>query len=62
MINYKKANNKRDVFVCCRLIMFPIFTSGTNDAYVTIKLGDEKFQTSVKERTDAPEWQEECDL
>ncbi|XP_022235705.1 rab11 family-interacting protein 1-like, partial [Limulus polyphemus] len=35
---------------------------GTNDAYVTIQLGKEKFQTSVQERVKNPEWHEECDL
>ena len=37
--------------------------SGTNDAFVTISLGKEKFQTSVKQKalTDL-EWQEECEL
>ena len=36
--------------------------AGTNDAYVTIQLGKEKYQTSIKERCDNPEWHEECDL
>uniref|UniRef100_T1JBB1 C2 domain-containing protein n=1 Tax=Strigamia maritima TaxID=126957 RepID=T1JBB1_STRMM len=36
--------------------------NGTNDAFVTIQLGKEKFQTSVKEKTDNPEWNEECEL
>ena len=36
--------------------------SGTNDAYVTIQLGKEKFQTTVKERSENPDWHEECDL
>ena len=35
---------------------------GTNDAYVMIQLGKEKYQTSVKDKTDAPQWYEECDL
>ncbi|XP_076331673.1 rab11 interacting protein isoform X2 [Tachypleus tridentatus] len=35
---------------------------GTNDAYVTIQLGKEKFQTSVQEKVKNPEWHEECDL
>jgi len=36
---------------------------GTNDAFVTIGLGKEKFQTSVKERSGDPvEWNEQCEL
>ena len=40
------------------------FTSlGTNDAFVTIALGKEKFQTSVKEKSSDPvEWNEQCEL
>ncbi|KAF2369116.1 Rab-binding domain FIP-RBD [Trinorchestia longiramus] len=35
----------------------------TNDAFVVIALGKEKFQTSIKERAGDPvEWHEECDL
>lgn len=34
--------------------------SGTNDAYVTIKLGKEKFQTTLRERAKDPEWHEQC--
>ena len=30
--------------------------NGTNDAFVTIGLGKEKFQTSVKEKVEDPEW------
>lgn len=29
---------------------------------MTIQLGKEKFETSVLEKTKAPEWNEECDL
>ena len=35
---------------------------GTNDAFVTIGLGKEKFQTSVKEKAEDPEWSEQCEL
>ena len=36
---------------------------GTNDAFVTIALGKEKFQTTVKEKaTDPVEWSEQCEL
>ena len=36
---------------------------GTNDAFVTISLGKEKFQTSVKQKSPPDlEWQEECEL
>jgi len=36
---------------------------GTNDAFVTIALGKEKFQTSVKEKSSDPvEWNEQCEL
>ncbi|CAB3361496.1 Hypothetical predicted protein [Cloeon dipterum] len=37
--------------------------NGTNDAFVTIALGKEKYQTSVKEKAvGAVEWHEECEL
>jgi len=36
--------------------------NGTNDAFVTIGLGKEKFQTSVKEKSEEPEWCEQCEL
>ena len=36
--------------------------NGTNDAFVTIGLGKEKFQTSVKEKVEDPEWCEQCEL
>jgi len=35
---------------------------GSNDSYVVIGLGREKYQTSIQERSLNPEWQEECDL
>eukprot|EP00092_Neocalanus_flemingeri_P003034 GFUD01003243.1.p1 GENE.GFUD01003243.1~~GFUD01003243.1.p1 ORF type:complete len:560 (+),score=162.20 GFUD01003243.1:269-1948(+) len=36
---------------------------GTNDAFVTIALGKEKFQTSVKEKSSDPvQWNEQCEL
>lgn len=36
---------------------------GTNDAFVTIALGKEKFQTSVKEKSsNLVEWNEQCEL
>jgi Rab11 family-interacting protein 1/2/5 len=36
---------------------------GTNDAFVTISLGKEKYQTSVKDKAADPvEWHEECEL
>jgi len=37
--------------------------NGTNHAFVTIGLGKEKYQTSVKEKvTDPVEWHEKCEL
>ncbi|XP_070565557.1 rab11 family-interacting protein 2-like [Ptychodera flava] len=36
--------------------------NGTNDAYVIMAMGKEKFQTSVVERTTHPQWDEQCDL
>ena len=36
--------------------------SGTNDAYVTVELGKEKFQTEVKEKCDNPVWNEELQM
>ena len=39
------------------------FLSGTNDAFVTIALGKEKYQTSVKEKaTESVDWCEQCEL
>ena len=36
---------------------------GTNDAYVSISLGEEKFQTRVKKNTiDVVEWMQQLDL
>ena len=36
---------------------------GTNDAFVTISLGKEKYQTTVKEKCSDPvEWNEQCEL
>ena len=39
-----------------------ILSAGTNDAFVTIGLGKEKFQTSVREKTETPDWSEQCEL
>ncbi|XP_040565696.1 uncharacterized protein Rip11 isoform X1 [Lepeophtheirus salmonis] len=37
--------------------------NNSNDAFVTIALGKEKYQTSVKKKvTDQPEWCEQCEL
>jgi len=37
--------------------------NGTNDAFVTISLGKEKFQTSVREKSGPQaEWSEQCEL
>ncbi len=37
--------------------------NGKNDAFVTIAMGKEKFQTSVKEKsTENVEWCEQCEL
>lgn len=39
------------------------YFTGTNDCFVTISLGKEKFQTSVKLKSPTNlEWQEECEL
>ena len=36
---------------------------GTNDAFVLIELGKEKFQTSVKVKTtDEVKWNEQCEM
>ncbi|XP_064634645.1 rab11 family-interacting protein 1-like [Lineus longissimus] len=35
---------------------------GAIDAYVTIQLGKEKYQTSVVDKSESPVWDEECDL
>lgn len=43
--------------------LIPKGKNGTNDAFVTIALGKEKFQTTVKEKsTDPVEWSEQCEL
>ena len=39
-----------------------ILTPGTNDVFVTICLGKERFQTSVKEKAENPVWCEQCEL
>ena len=36
--------------------MFIFVVVGTNDAFVSIGLCKEKFQTSVKEKSEDPEW------
>ncbi|XP_025088297.1 rab11 family-interacting protein 1-like isoform X2 [Pomacea canaliculata] len=36
--------------------------SGSNDVFVTIQLGKEKYQTSTIKNAQNPEWFEECDL
>ncbi len=53
-----------DFKACIWCIFGWLFTfSGTNDAFVTISLGKEKFQTSVKQKALSElEWQEECEL
>ena len=43
--------------------IYIFFLSGTNDAFVTIALGKEKYQTSVKEKaTESVDWCEQCEL
>ena len=44
------------------IIIYYICIKGTNDAFVTIGLGREKFQTSVQEKAEDPEWCEQCEL
>ena len=40
-----------------------LYLTGTNDAFVIIALGKEKYQTSVKEKaTETVEWCEQCEL
>lgn len=37
--------------------------NGTNNCFVTIALGKEKYQTSVKEKAESSvNWNEECEL
>ena len=36
--------------------------AGTNDAFVTIALSENKFQTTIKDKSIDPEWYEECDV
>ena len=49
------------VFLMLFVLTFT-FLAETNNAYITIQLGKEKFETSVLEKTKAPEWNEECEL
>lgn len=52
-------------FLCCKFPILCLFTLclGTNDAFVTIGLGKETFQTSVKEKASGvTEWHEKCEL
>ena len=60
-LNLKGKNGKNlTKFTKINLILIE---SGTNDAFVTISLGKEKFQTSVKEKsTDPVDWSEQCEL
>lgn len=45
------------------LYLLNLFVSGTNDAFVTIGLGKDAFQTSVKEKASGTlEWHEKCEL
>ena len=37
--------------------MFLIFP-GTNDAYVTVEVGKERWQTGVQEKCESPTWNE----
>ena len=56
----KGKHGKLDTLVS---FTFTLDTLGTNDAFVTIALGKEKFQTSVKEKSSEPvEWNEQCEL
>jgi len=42
--------------------MFFVFI-GTNNAFVTIALGKEKYQTSMKEKAiEDVDWHEECEM
>ncbi len=55
----------KEVWTCGELIsiVFNANNTGTNDAFVTIALGKEKFQTSVKQKASPDlEWNEECEL
>ena len=36
-----------------------MFFPGTNDAYVTVEVGKERFQTRVQEKCEIPFWNEE---
>lgn len=37
--------------------------NGTNNCFVTIAMGKEKFQTSIKEKSEQNvDWREECEL
>jgi len=56
------SNPTKDNKMCCFMHKGKLACLGSNDSYVVIGLGREKYQTSVQERTLDPEWQEECDL
>ena len=46
----------------CSLMKVRVCDADTNDAYAVIQLGRDKYQTSIKERSRDPEWNEECTL
>jgi hypothetical protein len=51
-----------DCGVNFKKIMFFVFI-GTNNAFITIALGKEKYQTSVKEKVlQDVDWHEECEM
>ena len=58
-LNVKGKNGNN---CCCCYFDLLLCIAGTNDSFVTIGLGREKFQTSVQEKTEDPEWCEQCEL
>ena len=61
-LNIKGKNGKSETGLWLRMRCASVYILGTNDAFVTIGLGKEKFQTSVKEKSENPEWLEQCEL
>jgi hypothetical protein len=54
MVGYEICNRENKFLFVCSLIGI--------DAFCTISMGKEKFVTAVREKTRAPEWQEQCDM
>ena len=62
-LNYVKTNQPLTLLVKRAKGLKIKGKNGTNDPFVTIGLGKEKFQTSVVEKAaESVEWMEQCEL